>query len=218
VLIVRTAVVGPFAENCFLVGCSATKEALVVDPGGEESRVLGMRMPGDFRVVRIVLTHGHIDHVAGAAALQEATGAPVTLHAEDADWLDSLPQQAATFGFEYARRPALERYHADGDTFGVGEHQARIIHTPGHTRGGCSIWFESDRVLFTGDTLFAASVGRTDLPGGDFAILEASVRERLFPLGDDVRFYPGHGPGGLLGEERSTNPFVGESMPRARFL
>lgn len=217
-LIVRTAVVGPFAENCYLVGCPTTKEAMVIDPGGEASRVLGMCAPGDFRVTRIVLTHGHIDHVAGAADVQAATGAPVTIHADDAEWLASLPQQAATFGFGNARLPVVERHHADGDTFRVGEHEARIIHTPGHTRGGCSVWFASDRVLFTGDTLFAASVGRTDLPGGDFAALERSIRERLFPLGDDVRFHPGHGPGGLLGEERATNPFVGESTARGRFL
>jgi hydroxyacylglutathione hydrolase len=217
-LIVRTAVIGPFAENCYLVCCPTTKEAMVIDPGGEESRVLGMCAPGDFRVTRIVLTHGHVDHVAGAAGVQAATGAPVTIHADDAEWLASLPQQAATFGFGSARLPVVERHHADGDTFRVGEHEARIIHTPGHTRGGCSVWFASDRVLFTGDTLFAASVGRTDLPGGDFAALERSIRERLFPLGDDVRFHPGHGPGGLLGEERATNPFVGESTARARFL
>ncbi len=217
-LVVRTAVVGPFAENSFLVGCSETREAILVDPGGEQLRVLGMREPGDFRIGRIVLTHGHIDHAAGAADAREATGAPLQIHAEDAEWLRRLPSQAEMFGFDAVRSPEVDRWHEDGETFAVGAQEARILHTPGHTRGSCSIWFPSARVLLSGDTLFAGSVGRTDLPGGDFEALARSIRERIFPLGDDVRFYPGHGPSGLLADERESNPFVGESAPRGRFL
>ncbi len=217
-LVVRTAVVGPFAENSLLVGCTATREAMIVDPGGEQFRVLGMREPGDFRVTRIVCTHGHVDHVAGAADLQEETGAPLSLHGADADWLRRLPEQAAMFGFDGVRTPRVDHWHADGEVFTVGEHEVQVLHTPGHTQGSCSLWFPKARVLCTGDTLFAGSVGRTDLPGGDFGALERSIRERLFTLGDDVRFYPGHGPGGILGDERRENPFVGESAPRGRFL
>jgi len=217
-LVVRTAVVGPLAANCYLVGSSRTQEAIVVDPGGEQRRVLGMADPGGFRVIRIFCTHGHIDHVAGGAEMQAETKAPLQLHADDATWLERVPAQAAMFGFDEVRAPAVDHWHVDGETFGVGEYEARVIHTPGHTRGSCSLFFPDAKALFTGDTLFSGSVGRTDLPGGDFSALERSIKERLFGLGDDVRFYPGHGPVGLLGEERKTNPFVGENAPRGRFL
>jgi hydroxyacylglutathione hydrolase len=169
-------------------------------------------------VTRIVCTHGHIDHVAGAAELQAATAAPLQIHAEDAPWLEALPRQAEQFGFDGARPPAVDHFHTDGETFRLGKHPVQVIHTPGHSRGSCCLWFPDDRALFCGDTLFAASVGRTDLPGGDFGQLERSIRERLFTLGDEVRFFPGHGPGGLLGEERRLNPFVGEDTRRGRFL
>jgi glyoxylase-like metal-dependent hydrolase (beta-lactamase superfamily II) len=217
-LIVRTTVVGPFAANCYLLACSETSEAVIVDPGGDPTRILGMLRPGDFRVTGIVCTHAHIDHVAGAAEVKEATGAPLQIHAADVEWLERLPQQVATFGFEDVPTPAVDRLHQDGDSLRVGEQLGVVLHTPGHTRGSCSLWFPQARVVVTGDTLFAGSVGRTDLPGGDFAQLERSIRERLFPLGDDVRFYPGHGPGSLIGQERLSNPFVGEEVRRGRFL
>ena len=217
-LIVRTAVVGPFAANCYVLGCSKTSEAVLVDPGGDPARVLGMLEPGGLRITRIACTHGHIDHVAGAAQIKETTGAPLQIHAADAEWLERLPQQATTFGFEEVRPPAVDRFHQDGEALRVGEEEGVVLHTPGHTRGSCSLWFPRSRVLLTGDTLFAGSVGRTDLPGGDFAVLERSIREKLFPLGDDVRFYPGHGPGSLIGQERLSNPFVGEEVRRGRFL
>ena len=217
-LIVRTTVVGPFAANCYLLGCSKSSEAVLVDPGGDTTRVLGMLEPGGLRITRIVCTHGHIDHVAGVAQVQESTGAPFQIHAADAEWLERLPQQAATFGFDEVRPPQVARFHQDGEIFRVGECDGVVLHTPGHTRGSCSLWFPRSKVLLTGDTLFAGSVGRTDLPGGDFAALERSIREKLFPLGDDVRFYPGHGPASLVGQERLANPFVGEEVRRGRFL
>jgi len=212
VLVVRAAVVGPFAENTFLVGCDQTGEAVLVDPGGELERVLALREPGGFEVKRILLTHGHIDHVAGAAGASEATGAPVEMHPADLDWFDSIGDQGEMFGFSGVRAPTIARHLADGDRVQVGRETARVIHSPGHTRGGCSLFFEEAQVLFTGDALFVGSVGRTDLPGGDFRVLARSLRERLFPLGDDVRFYPGHGPSGRLGDERRNNPFVGQGI------
>jgi hydroxyacylglutathione hydrolase len=218
-LVVRHVVVGPFAENTYLVGDAETGEALLIDPGGELERVLALREPGGLSVRRIFLTHGHIDHVVGCAAAQAALAAPVQIHAGDVDWVEALPQQVAMFGFEGGgEKPALDHLHADGEIFTVGEHVARIIHTPGHSRGSCCLFFEGARTLFSGDTLFAASVGRTDLPGGDVEALERSIREKIFPLGDDVGFFPGHGPGGTLGEERRSNPFVGEKARRGRFL
>ncbi len=218
-LVVRNAVVGPFAENTFLAGDSETGDAILIDPGGELDRVLLMREPGRFRVTRIVLTHGHIDHVAGCAEAERRLGVPCQIHRGDGEWLDVIGQQAEMFGFEGAgERPGIEHYHEDGETFTLGEHAARVIHTPGHSRGSCCLFFEKPRILFAGDTLFAGSVGRTDLPGGDFEELERSIREKLFTLGDDVRFFPGHGPSSTLGDERRTNPFVGEATRRRRFL
>ncbi|HUL58469.1 MAG TPA: MBL fold metallo-hydrolase [Anaeromyxobacteraceae bacterium] len=217
-LVVRSTVVGPFSANCYLAGCDRTGEALLVDPGGEVGRALGMRAPEGFRVVRIFATHGHIDHVSGASEAKRMTGAPFEIHAADLGWLDALPRQAEMFGFERVEAPAADLRAEDGETIRVGEHEARVIHTPGHSAGSTCLWFADAKVLLTGDTLFAGSVGRTDLPGGDFDALARSIQERLFTLGDDVRFYPGHGPPGTIGDERRTNPFVGESPRRGRFL
>jgi glyoxylase-like metal-dependent hydrolase (beta-lactamase superfamily II) len=218
-LVVRNAVVGPFAENTYLVGDSETRDAILIDPGGELDRVLLMREPGGLEVRRIFLTHGHIDHVAGCGEAHRRLGVPCQIHREDQQWIESLPRQAQMFGFEDAQGPAsIDHFHEDGETFSVGEHVARVLHTPGHSRGSCCLWFEKAQTVFVGDTLFAGSVGRTDLPGGDFGDLERSIREKLFGLGDAVRFFAGHGPGGTLGDERRNNPFVGEAMRRGRFL
>jgi len=217
VLVVRQAVVGPFAENTWLVADSESGDALVIDPGGETGRVLGLALP-DFRVGRILATHGHVDHIVGVEALREATGAPFQIHRDDEPYVRALPRQAAGLGFGKARSPEVESFLADGDVVRVGRHEGRVIHTPGHSRGGVSFYFPADKTLFTGDTLFSGSVGRTDLPGGDAPELLRSIRERLFPLGDDVTFFPGHGPGGTLGAERKANPYAGDDAPRGRFL
>jgi glyoxylase-like metal-dependent hydrolase (beta-lactamase superfamily II) len=217
-LVVRSAVVGPFAMNAWLVGCGETGQALLVDPGAEIPRVLALREPEGFRVGRIFLTHGHIDHAAGAAEARALTGAPVTIHADDLPWLEALPRQAEMFGLELAAPPEVDRSHQDGEEVRVGNHVGRVIHTPGHSPGSTCLHFEADGLLLTGDTLFAGSVGRTDLPGGDTERLARSIRERLFTLGDEVRFLPGHGPGGTIGEERRGNPFVGEGARRSRFV
>jgi glyoxylase-like metal-dependent hydrolase (beta-lactamase superfamily II) len=217
-LVVRHAVVGPFAANCYVAACSRTGAAVLVDPGGDVERTLGLLEPGAQRVVRIFCTHGHIDHVAGGAEAQAATGAPLSIHAADEGWLEALPRQAEMFGFDAVAPPRVDLHHADGEAFAVGELEARVVHTPGHSAGSCCLFFPQARILFTGDTLFAGSVGRTDLPGGDYEALRASIREKLFALGDAVTFYPGHGPGGLLGDERRANPFVGDEPRRGRFI
>jgi glyoxylase-like metal-dependent hydrolase (beta-lactamase superfamily II) len=216
-LVVRRAVVGPVAANAYLVACDRTGEAVLVDPGADISRVLGMCEPGGFRIRRIFCTHGHPDHVAEAAAAKERTGAPVSLHAADELWIEAFPDIAARYGFEGVEAPAIDRRHEDGETFQVGEQRARVIHTPGHSAGSCCLHFPDAGVVFTGDTLFAGSVGRTDLPGGDLDALIASIRDRIFPLGDEVRFHPGHGAGGLVADERRLNPFAGEPARRGRF-
>jgi hydroxyacylglutathione hydrolase len=217
-LIVRNAVVGPFAANAYLAACDRTGEAVFVDPGGETARVLALRQPGDWRVVRIFCTHGHIDHVAGGAEARAETGAPLTIHAADEGWLAALPRQAEMFGFDPVEPPAIDGRHDDGETFRVGTLEARVLHTPGHSAGSTCLHFPEAKIVFTGDTLFAGSVGRTDLPGGDFDALFQSIQGKLFTLDDDVRFFPGHGPAGLIGDERRSNPFVGEAPRRGRFL
>lgn len=217
-LVVRRAAVGPLQENAYLAACDRTGEAVLVDPGAELDRLLALREPGGFSIRRIFLTHGHPDHVGAAAAAKAATGAALTAHAGDEGWLRRHAESAEMLGLDGSAAPAVDRHHEDGETFRVGEEPARVIHTPGHSAGGCSLFFPDAKVLFTGDTLFAGSVGRTDLPGGSLDALLASIRDRLFPLGDDVRFYPGHGPAGLLGEERRTNPFAGEPARRGRYV
>ncbi len=215
-LAVRQAVVGPFAENTWLLADTASGEAVVVDPGGDADRVLALA--GSGRVTGVVATHGHVDHVFGAAEICARTGAPFRIHAADEPFLKALPGQAAGLGFGAARAPSVSAWLADGDELRVGRHVGRVVHTPGHTPGGVCLYFPDDGVVLTGDTLFAGSVGRTDLPGGDVRALLRSIRERLFPLGDDVRFFPGHGPGGTLGEERRTNPYAGDDAPHGRFM
>jgi glyoxylase-like metal-dependent hydrolase (beta-lactamase superfamily II) len=216
-LVVRTAVVGPFAMNAYLLACGETGESLLVDPGAEIPRVLSLAEPS-WRIGRIFLTHGHIDHVAGAAEAQRATGATMTIHQADQGWLASLPRQAEMFGLAGAEVPRPDRVHVDGEQVTLGNLTATVLHTPGHSPGSCCLWFASEDVLVTGDTLFLGSVGRTDLPGGDFEQLAASIKVKLFPLGDQATFHPGHGPAGVLGEERRQNPFVGEAPRRSRFV
>lgn len=218
-LVVRQAVVGPFAENTWVAACTRTREALVLDPGGDLARIQALVAQGGFQVKRIFLTHGHVDHVAGAAEARRAFGAPLQIHPEDREWLAELPRQAEMFGFDEAGEvPEVDHWHADGEEFALGQLTCRVLHTPGHSRGSCSLWIAEAQALFTGDTLFAGSVGRTDLPGGDFGELRTSIVEKLFPRGDAVTFHSGHGPIGQLGAERRSNPFVGEKAPRGRFL
>jgi hydroxyacylglutathione hydrolase len=214
VLTVRTVEIGPFASNCHLVADTKSGDALLIDPGDDSPEIASLREPGGFRVTRIVCTHGHIDHVMGGAPARALFGSPLWLHAGDVPWLLKLPAQVAMFGFDLPAVPQVDHRPADGELFTVGGQEVRVIHTPGHSPGSICLWFAAAKVLFTGDTLFTGSVGRTDLPGGDTQALVRSIRERLFPLGDDVRFFPGHGPSGLLGEERKHNPFVGESARR----
>ncbi len=216
-LVVRHAVVGPFAANSYVAACSRTGEAVLVDPGGDVERVLGLLEPGQ-RIARIFATHGHVDHVAGGARAQARTGAPLQIHAADQGWLEALPRQAEMFGFDPVEVPRVDHRHVHGEILGVGEVEGQVIHTPGHSLGSCCLWFAGERILFTGDTLFSGSVGRTDLPGGDVDALFRSIREKLFPLGDEARFFPGHGPAGTLGEERRGNPYAGDAAPRGRFL
>jgi glyoxylase-like metal-dependent hydrolase (beta-lactamase superfamily II) len=207
----RILPVTPFAQNCSLIWCEATGRAAFVDPGGEAELLLAAAEAEGVRPERILLTHGHLDHVGAAQALSERLDLPIEgPHAADAFWLQQLAQQASLFGFPPARPFEPHRWLADGDRVRVGELELEVIHCPGHTPGHVVFFHRAGRLAFVGDVLFRGSVGRTDFPLSDGRALLACIRGRLFPLGDDVAFVPGHGPMSSFGEERRHNPYVGD--------
>ena len=217
-MLVRTIVVGPLQCNCTILGCEETGEALVIDPGDEIERILEALRTENLACTGIFHTHAHIDHLGATAPLKEATGASILLHAEDQPLYEHVPDQAALFGFPTPPTAPIDRYIQDGEVLGWGRIRGEVLHTPGHTPGGISLRIapqsnraggadEPDR-LFSGDTLFAGSVGRTDLWGGNWDQLLRSIRERLLTLPDETIVVPGHGPPTTIGEERRRNPFL----------
>ena len=203
--------VTPFQQNCSLIWCERTRQAALVDPGGDTPRLLAALDKHGVTLERILLTHGHIDHVGGAAELASRLNVPIDgPHEADRFWLDELPMQSRMFGFAATPALAPSRWLADGDTVRVGDVELEVRHCPGHTPGHVVFFEPGERVAFVGDVLFKGSIGRTDFPQGDLDTLLDSIRGRLFPLGDDVRFVPGHGPTSTFGEERRSNPFVGD--------
>lgn len=207
-----TIPVTAFVQNCTLLWDDATKRAAVVDPGGDLDDVLAAAREESLLIERILLTHGHVDHAGAAAELRRKTGAPIEgPQAEDAFWLAAIPEQARMFGFPgQAEAVKPDRWLGEGDTVHVGGATLAVIHTPGHTPGHVCFYHAPSRLAIVGDVLFAGSIGRTDFPHGDHAALIHSIRAKLFPLGDDVRFIPGHGPMSSFGEERAHNPFVAD--------
>lgn len=200
---------GPLENNTYLIVAPATRECAVVDVGFEPQAVIEA-VRGAALTVRLLLnTHAHYDHLAGMREVQEALGGDYWLHPADRPLAAALAQQGAAFGFPPARAPEVIHDLADGQALMLGGDTLRVIATPGHSPGG--VCFHHGDDLWAGDTLFAGSVGRTDLPGGDAAALVRSIRTRLFPLGDRVRVHTGHGPATTLGAERRFNPFVGEA-------
>jgi len=207
----RIVPVTPFEQNCTLLWCQHTGQAAIVDPGGEEERILAAIREEGVTPVKILLTHGHIDHVGGAAALAERLGIPVLgPHPDDAFLLDALPEQARMFGLPMAAPFRPEQWLDQGERVTLGETVLDVIHCPGHTPGHI-VYYDADAGLAqVGDVLFKGAIGRTDFPRGKHRDLIDSIRNRLFPLGDAIRFIPGHGPMSTFGAERRSNPFVGE--------
>ena len=204
-----TVTVTPFAQNCSVVWCEQTGCGAVIDPGGDPDRITLAVARERVTVERVLLTHGHLDHVGAAAALARHYAVPIEgPHQADAFWLDALGEQAAMFGLPPSAPCVPDRWLRDGDTVAFGNEQLTVLHCPGHTPGHIAFHHAGARLAFVGDVLFPGSIGRTDFPGGDFGQLIRSIREKLFPLGDDVRFVPGHGPESTFGEERHTNPFI----------
>jgi hydroxyacylglutathione hydrolase len=207
VLIIKELVVGPLMANCFIFGCEETKEAVVIDPGGDADRILFSLADSKLKVKYIINTHGHFDHVAANGKIKDATGADILIHPLDASMLGSLSTNAALFGISVENSPPCDQTIEEGDTVSFGKITLKVIHTPGHTPGGISLY--TDKIVFVGDTLFAGSIGRTDFPGGDFNTLISSIRTKLFKMDDDVRVLSGHGPETSIGSEKRFNPFVG---------
>ena len=203
--------VTPFAQNCALLCCTATGHAAVVDPGGEVERILKVADQAGVEIEKILLTHAHIDHAGGVAELAERLGTPIEgPQREDQFWIDLLPVQAEQFGFPPTRAFTPNRWLEQGDTVRFGEIELQVLHCPGHTPGHVVFFHPQSRLAMVGDVLFKGSIGRTDFPRGDHATLIRSIRQRLWPLGDDVEFIPGHGARSYIGDERRHNPFVGE--------
>lgn len=208
----RIIPVTPFQQNCSLVWCRSTRRAVVIDPGGDLPRVLAAIAELGVSVEKVLLTHAHLDHAAGARRLADELSIPIEgPHRADEFWLDALPQQSERFGFPRSAAFKPDRWLVDGDQVQWGEQSMDVLHCPGHTPGHV-VFHHVDGVAFVGDVLFHGSVGRSDLPRGNHAELIDSIRRRLWPLGDAVVFVPGHGPESSFGHERRTNPFVADAL------
>ena len=201
--------VTPFEQNCTIFWCEATRQAAVIDPGGDVDRILAVLAAEQLTLAKVLVTHGHIDHARGVAALVARTGVPVEgPHADDAFWIDGMAQQSKMFGFPEVAAFTPDRWLADGDRVRFGDVELEVLHCPGHTPGHVVFFHAPSQLAQVGDVLFQGSIGRTDFPRGDHATLIASIKDKLFALGDAVDFIPGHGPMSTLGEERRYNPFL----------
>jgi glyoxylase-like metal-dependent hydrolase (beta-lactamase superfamily II) len=212
-MILETRAVAPFFKNGFVIGCEDTREGVVIDPGDEVDDLIAAAAAHRLKIQYVLLTHAHLDHVTGVGRAKEVFGAPVALHRDDLFLYDAAPEQGRLFGIDVERQPPPDLFYGPGQIIAFGRLEARVHHTPGHCPGGVCLQVGPAGVpgtkLFVGDTLFAGSIGRTDLPGGDLATLMRSIREVLFRFPDRCEVYAGHGPATTIGDEKRTNPFVG---------
>ena len=200
--------VGPLQCNCSVVGDEATREAIVIDPGDEIESILAILRKHNLALKQIVVTHAHIDHVGGAMKLKALTGAPILLNENDTALLKMLDVQAAWLGMRSPGEVEIDRSIREGEDVEAGSLKAQVLHTPGHTEGSICLLFAPEKTLFAGDTLFAGSIGRTDLPGGNYKKIIDSLHGKLLALPDETLVIPGHGPTTSIGEERESNPFL----------
>jgi len=203
--------VTPYQQNCSIIKCDVSGKAAIVDPGGDIDRILGAVEQMDATVEKIILTHAHMDHCAASDVLRQQLNVPIEgPHEGDDFWLQMLPQSCEMAGFPRADTFQPDRWLNSGDTVTVGEVSLQVYHCPGHTPGHIVFYYPDQRVAWVGDVIFQGSIGRTDFPQGNHEQLISSIRDTLFPLGDDITFIPGHGPTSTFGHERQTNPFVAD--------
>lgn len=208
----RIIPVTPFEQNCSLIWCTDTMKAALVDPGGDIDRLLAGVKQAGVTIEKLLLTHGHIDHAGATGELAEKLAVPIEgPQEEERFWIDQLATQSRMFGFPVARNFTPDRWLHDGDTVTVGKESLSVLFTPGHTPGHVVFFHAPSKLAIVGDVLFAGSIGRTDFPRGDHQTLINSIRNKLWPLGDEVQFVPGHGPMSTFGAERRNNPFVGDN-------
>jgi hydroxyacylglutathione hydrolase len=211
-VILEIAAAPPFMKNGFVLGCERTHEAVLIDPGDEVRDLLAAATQHQLQITNILLTHAHVDHVSGVAEAKRKTAAPIWLHKDDLFLYDRAVAHGLLFGVRVEQPPPVDVFYETGATVGFGDYDVAWHHTPGHCPGGVCLQVgrrgEPGKDLFVGDTLFAGSIGRTDLPGGDYETLIRSIKTVLYAFGDDARVYPGHGPDTTIGHERLTNPFL----------
>jgi glyoxylase-like metal-dependent hydrolase (beta-lactamase superfamily II) len=207
-MLIETIVVGPLGVNCFILGDKQSNEGVVVDPGADCEIILAAVARFGIKVKYIVNTHGHFDHVGCNRQVQERTAAELLIHEKDLELLSLAAKSAQMYGLQVENSPAPARYLTDGMRLDFGRRSIEVLYTPGHTQGGCSLLLRNEQLVITGDTLFADSVGRTDLPGGSHDQLIASIKAKLMPLPDETVVWPGHGPSSTIGRERRTNPYI----------
>lgn len=206
---------GPLLVNCYIVGDEATREAVVIDPGGDVEAILYLLKEDELKLTAIINTHSHFDHIGGNAGLKRATGAPLLIHPSEKDLLTGMNGLAEQWGIPFEPSPPADGDLIEGQTLKVGRVELEILHTPGHSPGGISLKVKDHPMVIVGDTVFQFSIGRTDFPGASHALLIRSIKEKLYPLGDDCEIYPGHGPPTLIGREKKYNPFLQEDGPAA---
>ena len=211
-MLLETRDAPPFYKNGYVLACDRTRDAVIIDPGDEVDELLRIVSERKLRVRHILLTHAHVDHVAGVARAKAVTGAPISLHRDDLALYDGALQQASFFGFDIEPPPPVDHFYEASVPLTFGGCEVKVLHTPGHTPGGVCLLVglagQQGKKVFAGDTLFAGSIGRTDLAGGDYDTLINSIRNVLFTLSDDVEVFSGHGPSTSIGRERRTNPFL----------
>lgn len=216
-MILETLVVGLLGTNCYLLGCERTKQAIVIDPGDDATDIIGALRRHDLALERMVVTHAHFDHILAARPLQEATGAPFYLHAADQPLLQAMRQSTtAWIGLDPGQPPTVHGYLVPGQHVRVGDLELEVRATPGHSPGGVTLVDRAGHRAFTGDSVFAGSIGRTDLPGGDLDVLLEAIRRQILSLPDDYSLLPGHGPSSTVFDERTANPFLMAPSPKVR--
>ena len=205
-MIIKNIVVGPLEVNCYILGCEDTKEAAIIDPGDNADEIISNIEKEGLKPKFIINTHAHFDHIGGVKSIQDHFKIDFCLHKEDSFLVENASEQATAFGLKPIAKPVVNKNVTNGEKVNLGNKSITVIHTPGHSPGG--VCYYSDNNVFVGDTLFAGSIGRTDLPGGSYDTLINSIKENLFPLGDSTIVYPGHGPSTTIGNEKEHNPFL----------